>query len=284
VAARLSIAVADRAEIATILDWAAAEGWNPGLDDATAFHAADPGGFLIGKIAGEPIAAISVVRYGPSFAFLGLYLVRPDWRGQGHGLAMWRAGVESGGGRTIGLDGVVERQADYARSGFRLMRRNVRYGGVVGRAGAPVSSSLTTVALAAVDPAAIVDYDAAIFPARRAAFLGAWIRSPDAHGLAVVQDGRLVAYGVARPCRTGVKIGPLFADHGMAAEAVLDGLLAWAGDAPVFLDVPEPNDAARALAEARGLRPVFETARMYAGEPPHEPVERVFGVTTFELG
>jgi hypothetical protein len=29
---------------------------------------------------------------------------------------------------------------------------------------------------------------------------------------------------------------------------------------------------------------VFETARMYTGQPPPEPVNRIFGVTTFELG
>src|SRR5262245_49128429 len=35
-----------RAELGLALDWAAAEGWNPGLDDATPFHVADPAGFL----------------------------------------------------------------------------------------------------------------------------------------------------------------------------------------------------------------------------------------------
>jgi GNAT superfamily N-acetyltransferase len=283
VAARLSIAVAGRADVAMILDWAADEGWNPGLDDALAFHAADPDGFLLGSIAGEPVAAISVVRYDPSFAFLGLYIVRPAWRGQGHGRTMWRAGIASAGGRTIGLDGVVERQGDYARSGFRLVRRTSRYGGVVERTRSLRSSS-TTVPLADVDPAAIVDYDAGIFPARRAAFLERWLRMPGARGLAVVRSGQVVGYGVARPCRTGFKIGPLFADDGQVAEAILDGLAAAAGDAPVFLDVPEPNAAARDLADGLGLRPVFETARMYTGEPPSEPVDRIFGVTTFELG
>jgi hypothetical protein len=29
---------------------------------------------------------------------------------------------------------------------------------------------------------------------------------------------------------------------------------------------------------------VFETARMYKGPPPDEPLSRIFGVTTFELG
>jgi hypothetical protein len=33
-----------------------------------------------------------------------------------------------------------------------------------------------------------------------------------------------------------------------------------------------------------GLVPVFETARMYSGAIPDEPVERIYGVTTFELG
>jgi hypothetical protein len=50
------------------------------------------------------------------------------------------------------------------------------------------------------------------------------------------------------------------------------------------LDVPEPNPAAVALAERRGMTSVFETARMYTKEPPALPIEQVFGVTSFELG
>jgi hypothetical protein len=42
--------------------------------------------------------------------------------------------------------------------------------------------------------------------------------------------------------------------------------------------------AGRRLAERSGRSPVFETARMYAGPAPDEPVERIHGVTTFELG
>ena len=279
--APLSITTADAAGVATIVDWAAAEGWNPGLHDPAAFHAADPDGFLLGSIDGEPVGAISVVRYGASFCFLGLYIVRPEWRGQGHGLAMWRAGIELAGPRTIGLDGVVEHQGDYARSGFALVRRNVRYGGV---GGARRDGDALVVPLRDVGRAAVLDYDAGIFPARRERFLDAWLGMPDSHGLAALRDGAVVGYGVARPCREGVKVGPLFADDATTAEAIFEGLSAWTGDQPIFLDVPEPNTAARGLAERHGLSPVFETARMYAGEAPDEPVERIFGVTTFELG
>ena len=52
----------------------------------------------------------------------------------------------------------------------------------------------------------------------------------------------------------------------------------------MFLDIPEPNPAARALAVRHGLAPVFETARMYRGPDPQLPLPRIFGVTTLELG
>ena len=60
-----------RQEIDIAIDWAAAEGWNPGLHDADCFYAADPHGFLIGLLGDEPIATISAVKYGASFGFLG---------------------------------------------------------------------------------------------------------------------------------------------------------------------------------------------------------------------
>ncbi|MCB1350353.1 MAG: GNAT family N-acetyltransferase, partial [Maritimibacter sp.] len=82
--------VARADEIGTVLDWAAAEGWNPGLDDAAAFFAADPEGFFVTERDGAPVAAISVVNHAPDMAFLGLYLCRPEWRGQGIGFALWQ--------------------------------------------------------------------------------------------------------------------------------------------------------------------------------------------------
>ena len=49
------------------LDWAATEGWNPGLDDAAAFQAADPDGFLGAFVDGEMVAGISAVAYDDRF-------------------------------------------------------------------------------------------------------------------------------------------------------------------------------------------------------------------------
>ena len=56
------------------------------------------------------------------------------------------------------------------------------------------------------------------------------------------------------------------------------------GGGEIFLDVPGINREAVALAQDFGLVPVFETARMYTGAIPPLRLDRVFGVTSFELG
>jgi GNAT superfamily N-acetyltransferase len=268
-------------EIALAADWAAAEGWNPGLADATCFATVDAGGFLIGELDGVPAATISCVNYDDKFAFLGFYIVRPDLRGHGYGLRIWEAAVAHAGPRVIGLDGVVAQQDNYKKSGFKLAYANIRYGGTV-TAPAAVPSGIA--ALRDVPFAMIEASDATVFPAPRAAFLRAWIATSGHVGCALMRDGRLAGWGVIRPCRSGRKIGPLVADDRAAAEAVLSGLLARAGGGEIFLDVPGVNADAVALAKSFGLAPVFETARMYTGAIPKLALGRVFGVTTFELG
>ena len=67
-----------------------------------------------------------------------------------------------------------------------------------------------------------------------------------------------------------------------ALYAALSGSVP-AGDA-VFLDVPVPNTNAMALAKRQHLLPAFKTARMYAGAAPACELQRVYGITSFELG
>lgn len=271
-----------RPELDIALDWAAREGWNPGLHDAEPFHAADPEGFFGIFLNDTLVGSLSAVRYGENFAFIGLYIVHPDFRGQGHGVALWRTVMATLGDRVVGLDGVVERQADYARSGFVLAYRNVRYAGLAEK---PLAVP------AAVRPVAdwpfevLMDYDTRLFPAPRPVFLRQWIAQPGTVALGYPDGAGLAGYGVLRRCRQGYKIGPLFAQEAEVAEALFLALRNHADEGePVFMDVPMPNAAAVALAERHGMQVVFETARMYRGPAPACPLDPVFGITTFELG
>jgi hypothetical protein len=269
-----------QADLAAVLGWARDEGWNPGLDDAAAFHAADPEGFLLLEHDGAPAAAVSVVRHAPGVGFLGLYLCRPELRGRGFGMAVWRAGMARLEGCAVGLDGVLAQQANYRRSGFVLSHRNIRFTGVLAGAAAQGAAPLDGVA-----PATVAAFDAAVTGHARPRFLAAWSAPhPTRRGLALLRDGRLVGWGVIRACAEGSKIGPLQALDAAAAETLVRALAGLGLPQPVSLDAPEPNGAALALAGALGLAPVFETARMWRGPAPREAFDRCFGVASFELG
>ncbi|MRH92107.1 GNAT family N-acetyltransferase [Nocardia sp. SYP-A9097] len=266
------------AEWATVTEWAAAEGWNPGLRDGTAFFAQDPKGFFIGRLAGEPASAVSVVNYGNDFAFLGFYLVRPDLRGRGFGLATWKAGLAHAGERMVGLDGVPDQQGNYRRGGFELAYRSARFTGMP-RLPAPDASVR---APTPADIAGVHAYDSACLPADRPGFLDAWLGNPGHRTLVRIVGGKLTGYGTIRPARDSLRIGPLFADTDSDARHLLAAL---AVDAPsVAIDVPLCNESAVRLVESVGLTPSFESARMYTAVPRSHSREKVFGVTTLELG
>ncbi|MEV8626906.1 GNAT family N-acetyltransferase [Streptomyces sp. NBC_01268] len=280
----LQITRASLQDWALVRDWAADEGWNPGVSDAPAFFAQDPEGFFLGRLDGEPVSAISVVNYSDAYSFLGFYLVRPDQRGLGHGLATWRAALAHAGERTVGLDGVPAQQDNYRRSGFAPAYRTARFVGEVPLSGGTVAG---VVPVERVDPAALAAYDGACHPADRPRFLASWLATPGHRALVRLTDGRVTGYGVVRPAEQEARVGPLFADTPADAAALLDALAAEArafGSERIAVDMPEANPAAARLAEERGLEPTFETARMYTG--PIRPVaaDRVFGVTTLELG
>ena len=128
---------AQRTELELILSWAAAEGWNPGLGDAAVFWPADPHGFFVALDQETPVAAISVVNHTNSFAFLGLYIVLPAYRGRGIGYGLWQHAIAHAGDRTIGLDGVPDQQSNYEASGFCHAGATTRFAGPVSPKAAP---------------------------------------------------------------------------------------------------------------------------------------------------
>lgn len=271
-----------RADLDAALGWARDEGWNPGLDDAAPFLAADPSGLLTGWLGPVRIGCISVVKYAADHAFLGLYIVHPAYRGQGHGKAIWDAGIASAGSRTIGLDGVPAQQQNYRKSGFDFAYGSARWGGSLqGLAAAhrdvrPVTPE---------DFAAIAAFDRRHVAAPRDAFLRAWLApSLDRETLGHFAEGTLRGYGTIRRCVSGWKVGPLFAATPAIAEALLSSLALRAGTDPVFIDIPEPNAAATEMIQRFGFTPAFETARMYRGPAPMLPLSHIYGTTTLELG
>ena len=268
-----------RAELETVLDWAADEGWNPGLDDVSAFFAADPSGFFVAEQDGRLAAAISVVNHSDSFAFLGLYICHPDYRGRGIGFTLWNHALEHAGARTVGLDGVPDQQANYRRSGFVLVSETARFEGTL----SPVPNAALRPATDADLPKMIARCSAANgYEMER--FLETWFR-PESHRESVVLDGPAGLSGFAtwRRCRHGVKIGPLVADRLENATALRHGIAARLPAENFVIDVPREMSAVAEPCRRQGMECAFSTARMYRGMPP-KPGREIHTIATLELG
>ncbi len=286
----------ERPELDLAIDLAAAEGWNPGLGDAEAFWAADPQGFHIGLLEGRPAATLSGVRYAdqgrPAFDFIGLYIVLPGLRGRGFGKRLWDHVLDGLSAPTVALDAVTAQEATYRKDGFETFRKSVRHAGDAGVASAGLPGDWLSAPglrpLSEFPWPEVLAYDRRCFPAPREGFLRAWTSLPGHVALGLERGGptggRLAGFGVVRPCGTGSKIGPLFADDEEAARTLLRALCASAPTRPVHFDTPGTNPSAAKLAGELGLRPVFETVRMYRGPAPDVDLDREFGVTSFELG
>ncbi|GII94123.1 GNAT family N-acetyltransferase [Sinosporangium siamense] len=278
----MTIGVATAQEMRSLREWADREGWNPGETDGQAFFAADPHGFFMGRLNGEAIASISAVRYEADFGFIGFYIVSPELRGQGYGIQVWKAGMAHLEGRNIALDGVVDQQANYRRSGFRRVWNHVRYEGVP--YAAEQVGDVTVVDARTIPFDHLAAYDRRFFPAARDAFLASWVSLPDRTALAVLRDGELQGFGVVRPAAGAWRIGPLYAASENVALSLVSALAAGKPGLPIAIDVPDINKPSVAMAERLGLRPSFEAARMYTGPVPDVDLKGIYATTSLELG
>lgn len=262
------------------IKWAADEGWNPGTYDADSFYQTDPSGFFMGYLGGDPVSCISAVAYDSKFGFLGFYIVKPEFRGRGLGIKIWEKGIEYLQERNIGLDGVLAQQKNYERYGFKLAYKNIRFSGIA-KGTYKFSENLDDLKKISIEK--LVSYDTKMFGANRSKFIIKWINQDQSRALGFLSGDDLGGYGVIRPCKTGFKIGPLFAENEQIAQELLWGLTRDLSGKTIFLDVPEPNSNVLVFAAKNNMKKVFETARMYNKDIPNLPTG-IFGITTFELG
>jgi hypothetical protein len=276
----ITITQMTRNEVDIAIQWAQKEGWNPGVHDAECFYNADPTGFYAAKLNGELVGTISLVKYPGDFVFEGLYIIKPEFRGKGIGVQIQKYALELTKKINLGLDGVVSMQQKYDDYGLKFSHGNIRYSGA-----AQSKPSKQCLLIEREDFSEVAAYDLECFCFDRSRFLECWLFQKDSTSMSMRnKQDEISGYGTIRKCIKGHKIGPLFADNAHNAELLYDSLTSTVPGDTVFLDVPQPNRLGAELATKKGLQPVFGTVRMYTKKAPLLPLNRIFGVTTFELG
>ena len=282
------IVVASADDIKWILKMANIEGHNIGCNDAVAYHQADPTGFFVGLLNGQPVSCASGVKY-QNFAFGGLYVVAKEHRGKGYGVKIFHYVLDSVKDYTFGIDSVIEQQSNYEMAGFKFAHKNTRYSGVISKSEATCHN---IVEAKSISFAKLMEYDTRHFPGVRKYFLSSWINvATDRSVVYLDADKKIQGFAAIRKSYDGYKVGPLFAERVEFAEALLHALVDSLGECiKVIIDIPNPNNNAKKLIDKYNLEFNLETARMYLGprgarwEIPDIDLDTVYGLTSLELG
>lgn len=282
---KISFRKLNRARLDTLIEWAKAEGWNPGPHDGDVFWETDPDGYYGYFLDDELIAGGSVVSYKNNFGFMGFFIVKPEHRGIGIGRRLWKQRRDLllsrlNPGASIGMDGVVAMQPFYNKGGFEIAFRDERYE----RNGEEFKVDPHVATISADDFSGIHHYDRACLGYSRDNFLKPWLNMPQSKSFKYDQNGSIKGFAVLRKADTGFKIGPLFADDPHIAEALYKACLSAFTEEPIYIDIPVIHKSAVDMVEKYQAKYVFECARMYYGTPPKQDIHKIYGITTFELG
>ncbi len=269
----------------TLIKWAAIEGWDPGKYDDDVYWATDPDGFYGYFKDDELIAGGSIISYNGEFGFMGFFIVKPEYRSLGIGRKLWyqRRDIllsRLKEGASIGMDGVVEMQSFYEKGGFKLAFRDVRYE----KTGMEFDVHENISSIKENDFEMILKYDNQCFGFSRPQFLKPWLNTPNTKKFKYIENYKLKGFCIVRKTPEGYKTGPLFADNEIIAEELYKACLNSVVGEKLFLDIPLINKGAINIIEKYNASYVFECGRMYYGNPPNIDMNKVFGITTFELG
>lgn len=271
--------------VKTLVKWAEEEGWNPGPFDADVYYAADPNGFYGFFVEDKLIAGGAIVSYDNKFGFMGLFIVKPEFRGKEIGRKLWYQRRDTllkrlNDSASIGMDGVVAMQPFYEKGGFKIAFRDERYEKI----GIAFNVDKNISPITDKDFKSILEYDKQCFGFSRPQFLKPWLALPGNKTFKYTEEGKLKGFAIIRKAVKGYKVCPLFADNNIIAEELYKACLNSVVGEPLYLDIPVTNKEAVNLIKKYNAAYIFECARMYYGNPPAVEIDKIFGLTTFEIG
>lgn len=294
---KLSMRTMTHEDLKLVMGWACEENWNVGKHDVTPYYKADPEGYKLLLLDNEPIGSISIVKHSNDFAFIGLFIIRKEYRNQGHGTYLFNAAITHLKERlsakaNIGLYAVPKEITRYQKFGFKDIFKNNQWSVTApGKTAAETkSSSIAEISSLFHE---VVEYDKGIFSAPRDVLLTHLLKMPGTTAFAHIKENKIVGYGIIRLCQAGYRIGPLYANSFCSAKILLEDLLNSIATSKemmsVTLDMPECNKFTHALAEYFNLTQVPEndTQAMFKEVLPEalsENIDKNYAVCSLELG
>jgi GNAT superfamily N-acetyltransferase len=226
-----------------INQWCIDEGWNIGIHDSEIYYKIDPSGHYVAK-TNENIASLSLIKHNSSFFTLGPFIVHKSYRGQGVGEALWNKALtrmnQENTDAVIVLYAVSEQIPRYKKAGF-VPGINIQRWHINSNKLNPLSMSDKCISITNKLIPCVSEYSQNHYVTNRELLFNDLLLKPETNGLVFIDDNVIKGFGFIRPCVRGFRIGALVADTPEIAKLLIAGLLVFAKNAPVFIDVPDSN-------------------------------------------
>jgi len=288
----LKIKTMSKADLEMVMGWANEEQWEPGKFEAKALYNIDPHGYNLLTLNDKPIASLAAVKHSSEYGFLGLYIVKKEYRGKGYGKILWDVAIKRlKSCDVIELNGVLEQTKNYTKEAFEIDTINTRWSGVPSQAIIKQTLKHFNLSNLTINKdyslTELLDYDEKVTGLTRRTFLINWINMPESHLLIAKKDKTICGYGLLSKTQNGYKIAPLFANNLEIARILFAKLCEYKeNDSSLHIDTNENNESAITLIEQFQLKKVFNTQRMYyKGKARYlQNNSQIFGLTSLEVG
>ena len=259
-----------------------AQNWSHRLEDWE-FHFRVGRGWAAWDTDGRLLGTALWWGFGPTFASIGLVVVRPDCQGKGIGRRLMDAVMADAGERTLQLLATRAGLRLYEQTGFVAIEAISQCQGIVQPAEPIVPGEVRVRPLVRGDLDAACRLDAMAIGASRRELVEA-VFEADGRGAVAERGGALAGFVLQRASGRGTLLGPLVASDESVAIALATTLLS-ANAGFCRLDIPTAATALTGCLARSGLLSVDQVVRMIRGRvPPASPAARTFGLVSQALG
>jgi GNAT superfamily N-acetyltransferase len=237
-------------------------GWNQTSADWRCFLESSPRGCFAAEVEGKVVGTAATIVYEQRFAWIGMVLVDPEFRGRGIGTRLLEKTIEhldAIGIRTMKLDATPAGRPIYQKLGFVDEYEIQRW----------LLKRPRPQAAAAPGPQAFADavlqLDHEVFGADRSPLLRSLAAENPDFAMAAERNGEIDGYTFGRRGTLADHLGPWMARDEKTAAGLLDEFLRRAGSETVFVDALKRRRFVTELLLARGFEISRPLTRMVRG-------------------
>lgn len=263
------------------------EQWNQTENDWKRILKLCPNGCFGAFAEQRLVGTVTTITYGRKVAWVGMMLVKGEYRGRGIGKRLMRASLDYCAGyqiETIKLDATPAGRPLYESLGFSAEMSVQRWEGI-----ARLSFQRTRSRPGSADNQSLYELDQRAFGADRRELLESLIVDACC-GPLVVEDNSsrqlaLAGYALARRGARAFYAGPIVATDQRVTASLLDALLARLDEQKVYIDVVINNITDFYILATQGFTKQRELTRMFRGKRTDIGTSKLmFAITGPELG